>query len=405
MAKDLTQLQIRSLPEVFNFTDGHAHRSFTPEERPIAEGLSDIFFEVEREKYSEIKRTYLEAFYSLYSQTFDTTATKYLLLPSASISLEIVANFLRVRGLDLVLIEPCFDNLTNMFKRHNVGLEAFQDFWFETGEFLDRLRETHGQAICLVSPNNPTGITCSPEQFRQLVDFCKQEHRLLIIDSSFRAYKQEADQHDEYRLLQESGIEYIMIEDTGKTWPTKELKVSALAMAPSLYKTVYDIYTDFLYHHSPVTIRLLTELIRFSKADNLRTVKDNIAVNRAALHKAVEGTFLVPQERAFTSVTWLRIQNDLGGEQLAGILKEAGIFILPGTKFFWSGHSTGGQYLRIALARDPEVFARAMERLSGILELLHAREHYSSPAAAGFEGVSDASEAALAAPGSSASSQ
>jgi aspartate/methionine/tyrosine aminotransferase len=402
MEKDLTQLQIRSLPEVFNFTDGHAHRSFTPEERPIAESLSNIFFEVEREKYSELKRGYLEAFYSLYKQTFDSSLTKYLLLPSASISLEIVANFLRVRGLDLVLIEPCFDNLANMFKRHNVGLEAFHDTWLETGEFIERLHETRGQAICLVSPNNPTGITCSPEQFRRLVDFCKQEHRLLIIDSSFRPYKQDTDVHDEYRILQESGIEYIMIEDTGKTWPTKELKVSVLAMAPSLYKTVYDIYTDFLYHHSPVTIKFLTELIRFSEIDNLRAVKDNIAVNRTALYTAVEGTFLVPIERAFTSVTWLRIRNDLSGEQLAGILREAGIFVLPGTKFFWSGRPTEGEYLRIALAREPEVFARAMERFSGILQLLQARHHYSPE---GFDGVSDASAAFLAVPGSSANSQ
>lgn len=367
MAEDLTQLQIRSLPETYNFTDGHAHRPFDEHERAAVGSLDDIFFAVERERQAELERTYVEVFYRLHHQTVQGSKTKYLLLPSASLSLEVVANYLRLAKLDLALIEPCFDNLANMFKRHTIPLEPFPDRHLEAADLPERLAQIRSKAICLVSPNNPTGITCSPKAFRQLVAFCKQEHRLLIVDSSFRAYKQAEDIFDEYDLLQRSGIEYIMVEDTGKTWPTKELKVSVLAMPYSIYDAVFDIYTDFLYHHSPFTIKLLTELIRFSTADNLQSIKSIIKRNRQVLYKTIEGSFLTPHEKQTTSVAWLRIDYGVTGVRLAATLKANGIFILPGQKFFWSNNSKGDQYVRIALAREPEAFARAMQRFGETL--------------------------------------
>ncbi|HEX7963208.1 MAG TPA: pyridoxal phosphate-dependent aminotransferase [Candidatus Saccharimonadales bacterium] len=371
MAKDLTQLQIRSLPEVFNFTDGHVHRSLDENERKVAERLSDIFLSVERERQSEVERAYVDAFYGMYRQTINADKTKYLFLSSASLSLEVTANYVRMAGLDLALIEPCFDNLANMFKRHKVPLESLPDHYLEAENIDELLPTIKSKAICIVSPNNPTGITYTPEIFKKLVDFCKREHRLLIIDSSFRAYKDPDFIFDEYGLLQESGIDYILIEDTGKTWPTKELKVSLLAVSSNIYKDVFDIYTDFLYHHSTVVVRFLTEFIKVSAADNLKTAKGVVATNRRALYQALEGSFLTPREKGFTSVAWLKITNGMRADALCALLKANGIFVLPGQHFYWNGGTdqdgNGGDcYIRVALARDTDKFNRALVRLKEV---------------------------------------
>ena len=45
-------------------------------------------------------------------------------------------------------------------------------------------------------------------------------------------------------------------------------------------------------------------------------------------------------------------------------LRELGIYVLPGTYFYWSSPERGEDYLRIALARDPELFAEACRALS-----------------------------------------
>jgi aspartate/methionine/tyrosine aminotransferase len=46
---------------------------------------------------------------------------------------------------------------------------------------------------------------------------------------------------------------------------------------------------------------------------------------------------------------------------------DVGVAVLPGTGFFWSTPSRGQDYVRIALARDPQMFASAMTQLSAAL--------------------------------------
>ena len=306
MEKDLTQLEILHLPETYNLTDGHAHRRLNHSEQKIANKMAAIFDTTEREQQPELEKEYVLAFYDL---NYDKT--HYLCMPTASASLELVGNYLRLAGLDAALIEPCFDGLANIFKRHDIALESIPDDWLgkSPADFRASLQTLRSKAICIVSPNNPTGNAYDEANFKELVAFCQEEHRLLILDTTFRTYKDEAHIFDEYALLQASDIDYIVIEDTGKTWPTKELKVSVLAMNSRIFKTVYDIYSDFIYHHSPFTIRLVTEFIKNSKRDNLASVKDVVCANRKALYDAVQDTVLMPCEKSFASVSWLRITS------------------------------------------------------------------------------------------------
>jgi len=367
MEKDLTQLEILRLPETFNLTDGHAHRPFNAAERKIVDGMGTVFHEVEREKQRELEKEYIAAFYDLTRQSVDYSQTNYMLLPSASASLELVANYLRLSHLDIALIEPCFDGLANVFKRHDVPLEPIPDTWLDQSaqQFGESLRSLHSKAICIVSPNNPTGSVYTEEQFRELLAFCRDEGRTLILDTTFRPYKDDAHIFDEYALLRESGIEYIVIEDTGKTWPTKELKVSILAVSHSIHKMVYDIYSDFIYHHSPFIISLVTAFIKNSKADGLASVKDVVNTNRQALREAVAGSILTPCEKPFASVSWLKINAPVTATQVTDAFARHGVFVLPGNHFFWSGTSltdgapTGEKYVRVSLVRDPASFARA----------------------------------------------
>ncbi|HSW98956.1 MAG TPA: pyridoxal phosphate-dependent aminotransferase [Candidatus Saccharimonadales bacterium] len=374
MEKDLTQLEILHLPETYNLTDGHAHRRLTAAEQPIADSLPRLFHETERERQQELESEYLKAFYGLTRQTIDHNSVRYLFLPSASMSLELVANYLRLANLDLALIEPCFDNLANMFKRHKVKLEAFPESYLEeTPEVFDEFLHTlRSKAICLVTPNNPTGTALDEAHFGKLVEYCKQHNKLLILDTSFRVYKEDADIFDEHRLLQESGIDYMVVEDTGKTWPTKELKVSVLAVKDSLFPEVYDIYTDFIYHHSPFVVELLTKFITLSKSDKLQAVRSVVAENRRALYKAIEGSFLEHVEKPFCSVSWLRINTSLSATELAEKIGTYGVFLLPGYHFFWSDKMAGEKYLRVGLVRDPDTFAAAMQKLHTALEEIKA---------------------------------
>jgi len=370
MFKNLTGYEIDSLPHSFNLTDGHVFRRWSAAEEAIIDRSAQLFKDNTRQRQAEIEREYIEDFLLLARQTFDDQDLGYLTCFTASMAFEIVANYLRLNNLRLALIEPCFDNLADIFRRHQVPMHPIPDFLLEsTGDTFERvLNGLDVDAICLVTPNNPTGSALTEGNLRKLIRYCADRRKLLILDNCFRAYLPRKMVHDQYRLVLQAGIDAVLVEDTGKTWPTSEIKAPffAVTRARGLYDRIYDIYTDFLLHISPVGIKLMHEFIRLSLQDDMASIHKVVRVNREALYENLAGTFLMPCERQFASVAWLRIDFPLTGLELKRILGEHGVFVLPGNYFFWHDRRQGDQFIRVALTRDADAFRNAAVLLGDV---------------------------------------
>jgi aspartate/methionine/tyrosine aminotransferase len=268
------------------------------------------------------------------------------------------------------LIEPCFDNLADIFRRHEIPLCPISDTLLEApGETFERaLSGFDSNAICLVTPNNPTGMTLTEENLRRLLRFCKERGKLLIADHCFRHYLPRPLVYDQYRLVREAGVDAVLVEDTGKTWPTSEIKAPffAVSRGNGFFDRIYDIYTDFLLHVSPVGIKLMHEFVRLSDKDEMASIHEVVRMNRRALQENLAGTFLTPCEHPFASVAWLRIDHSLTAMELKQILDAEGVFVLPGPHFFWNDPRKGEKFIRIALARDADVFREAVALLGKV---------------------------------------
>jgi aspartate/methionine/tyrosine aminotransferase len=374
MFTNLTGYEIDSLRHSFNLADGHAFRRWSPEEEALIDQSAQFFKNNNRRRQIEIEGDYIQDFSRLAKQTCDINALGYLMCFTASMAFEIVANYLRLNDLTLALIQPCFDNLADIFNRHRIPMRPIPDDLLEaSGDRFQRALDTiDSDAICLVTPNNPTGMTLQEGNLRKLLQFCKNHRKLLILDNCFRAYLPRRLVYDQYRLVLEAGIDIVMVEDTGKTWPTAEIKAPffAVSRARGLFDRLYDIYTDFLLHVSPVGIRLTHEFIRLSLQDNLASIHEVVRVNRKALRKCISGTFLRSCEHSFSSVAWLRIDHSLTGMELKQVLDEHGVFVLPGSYFFWNDRSRGDRFIRVALMRDTDVFLEAATLLGKVCRKL-----------------------------------
>jgi aspartate/methionine/tyrosine aminotransferase len=370
MFRNLTGYEIDSLPRSYNLTDGHAFRRWNAAEEAVIDRSALLFKNNSRLRQAEIEREYVRDFSRLARQTWDEDALGYLMCFTASMAFEIVANYLRLNRLSLALIEPCFDNLADIFRRHDVPMRPLPDALLEAPPeaFADALGAVDSDVVCLVTPNNPTGRTLAEGNLRKLVAFCKERRKLLILDNCFRAYLPAELVHDQYRFVLESGVDAVLVEDTGKTWPTSEIKAPffAVTRGGGLFDRLYDIYTDFLLHVSPVGIKLMHEFIRLSRQDGMASVHDVVRVNRRALHANLAGTFLTPCERPFASVAWLRIDHPLSGAELKKILDARGVFVLPGNHFFWHDRRQGEKFIRVALVRDADTFGEATALLGDV---------------------------------------
>src|SRR6516165_9376605 len=149
MFKNLTGYEIDSLRQSYNLTDGHAFRRWFAAEEAIIDRSAQLFKDNNRRLQIEIEREYILDFSRLARQTCDENALGYLMCFTASMAFEIVANYLRLNQLSLTLIEPCFDNLADIFHRHQIPTRPLPDALLEapSDTFARTLRTLDSDAI------------------------------------------------------------------------------------------------------------------------------------------------------------------------------------------------------------------------------------------------------------------
>ena len=370
--RNLTEHQVAVLSEEFNLADGHAYRKWDADEMTIIDETSAKFRYLDRRNHLKIESDYFESFYRLGQQTLHKGYFERFPCFTASSGIEIIANYLRINQLSVALIEPCFDNLADILKRHNIDLTAFPEEKLvgtprELDEFLQSLNV---DVLFLVTPNNPTGTTVSQAALQRILQFCRERQVKLILDTCFRFYLPREMVYDQYEMLIAEDVDCIFIEDTGKVWPTLEIKAPFISVSRRLVDEISRINSDFLLHVSPFAISLLTDFVRLAQKNELSHIHGVVAENRAALYRQLAGTFLRPVEAKFLSVSWLKIDADLTSHDMVELLRKEQVYVLAGNMFFWADERKGDSYLRIALSREAAAFSRGAVRLGEVCRRL-----------------------------------
>lgn len=357
----LTSWEWEGLISDSNLADGHAHQSLNLSQKKIINKLPEIF------KYSESKsQEKIQAEFEKYF--FKKTGQKsYNLLPlpqyhpACSISIEVVANLLRIENKSLTLIHPTFDNLPDIFRRHNIDLNRIEE-----SELLDikKINKISTDALMIVCPNNPTGFELSKKEFKTIVEVCKKKKIMLIVDFSFRLYSSFRF-WDQYEMLYKSGVDFVVFEDTGKTLPTLDLKLGILLSSKSLNSKLKDITNDFLLNVSPFIFALLTQYIKNEKEDKPFSFQKIVDENRKILiEKFKYSNYIIENPKSKLSVAWIKIPNGGNSIKLSTFLEKNGIFVLPGNPFFWDNTELGNTYFRVALARPTDFFEKTITKLA-----------------------------------------
>ncbi|MEU3605659.1 aminotransferase class I/II-fold pyridoxal phosphate-dependent enzyme [Streptomyces sp. NPDC035033] len=375
-AADLTQHEIRALRSEHNLADAHTHQSQSPGQRRIVASLPQLWYEAEAGKQSAFEERFIDTFFRFRGQHTALGLNRTLLTYAASVSTVVAGMYLKRRGARVSLIEPCFDNLRDLLVNLDIELVSLPEQVLASADTVyDRLaRQPATEAVFLVDPNNPTGhslLTGGRRIFEEVVRFCKENNRLLVLDLCFAAFALDSPggRIDVYEILETSGVSYIAMEDTGKTWPVQDAKCALITASADIYPDLYNVHTSVLLNVSPFTLNVLTRYIEDSMADGFASVADVLSTNRAVARELTRGTVLHHQEPAVpVSVAWFRIADGApSATELQRELADEGVHVLPGTFFYWSRPERGERWIRVALARDPEDFAASMHRLRAVV--------------------------------------
>lgn len=381
--EDLTQHEIVALRTQHNLADAHTHQKQSPSQRAIVEALPTLWFEAEQSTQYHFEQKFIEAFFELHGQKGVAAMNRTLLAYAASVSMVIIGMYLKRRNLTVSLIEPCFDNLADLLKELQVGLSPLpEDVLADPSTMYENLVATvKTDVVCIVDPNNPTGFTMlahGEKSFTELIRYCVDHQKTLIMDfcfASFALCDPNVGRIPIYDLLEASGVSYIVIEDSGKTWPVQDAKCALVTTSRDLFEEIYNTQTTVILNVSPFTLNVLEKYVRDSISDGFASVRDTITTNRRTAIELLAGTVLEHVAPVVeTSVAWFAIRDPhIDSTQLQQLLIDYDVYILPGTYFFWNSPSLGDRHVRLALAREPEMFRQAVTALAAALnEIAHA---------------------------------
>jgi aspartate/methionine/tyrosine aminotransferase len=375
----LTAIEDQALSTDFNLADGHAQHLLPPKLVNELPSIRDLLSSGLISDYKQLEASVVNALFEINGQSGDPD--KSFCFYSASQAIEIASLVVRAFGRDTFLIEPTFDNLADLFSRtfFETGelarvvarnAESFvyphSKMWPIAASELSDLRFIKSLpqdiALFLVLPNNPTGDELSEEQFQRLCSSCRDRNILLIIDFCFRPYSKTMLKWDQYAIAYQSGVTFMFIEDTGKTFPLKDAKVGILSVSADLEAVCRRFRYDSILTISPIILCTLLSALEHARINSFDFYMKQIEENREYLYAVLDDLNLTVVNAAhFLPFEWLRQNNSLE-KDFVTYAKRRGVQVLPGDAFFWS-RKTDERFVRISLSRPCEYFKSAVQRL------------------------------------------
>ncbi len=364
-----TEFERMALANPVNLSDGHARQTMSAEQRAIFAKTSSHLEEVQSRSQVELEAEFVELFLRCAGQARPWDDRCQYLNYSASSALSLAAQLCRWQGRRAVLIEPCFDNIRHLLTGHGVAVEAISE---EALANPEQLADCFGPDVMLwiVQPNNPTGFCLDQVSFERLIAMLSDRGAGLVVDFTFRFFASSLYNWRQYDQLDAASIDYIGIEDTGKTWAAADLKVGMTLCSRSLAPLVHQLHDQLLLNISPLTLVILREFLRDSERRGVSSaVRIDVDHNRDIVRQLIDGGLLDSATRTGHNVPLelLALPSERDAIELWRALRSRGVDILPASNYYWSVPDLGSAQFRIPLSRPRSAIYDAVSIMTEIL--------------------------------------
>nr|WP_223242997.1 enduracididine biosynthesis enzyme MppP [Streptomyces sp. CBMA123] len=366
-AENLTQFETLALNSSMNLADGHARQQLTAAQAKIVAELPDMWAEAVLRPVAEIEQEAADSFFGMLGQhSHPFAAGRTLSCYSSSLAMEILARSLVTSSDAVALIHPTFDNIPDILRGVGLRLIPVEEEQAHDDDLPAELLRQVG-CVFVTTPNNPTGRVMTEARLTRLAEQCAEHDVVLALDTSFRGFDPDA-QFDHYTVLDGSGCRWVVIEDTGKLWPTLELKIGWLVRSANVDLPIEKIHSDILLGTSPLILLMVKRFADDGADGGLTELQRTIAENRALVRAELAGVpdIAFVDEHARTSVERLHVGSRLALDVWSAV-RSHNLYVLPCQKFHWARPDEGERMLRLALSRNPSTLVTGAQVLRSAL--------------------------------------
>jgi len=351
-----------------NVAEGYPRFGFTAHQQEIVDRFPDFMAEANRVPYSILESRAQRALLHAVGQRSAPVGTgRILSYYAAGVAIDIVGRCLAGRTERVAVIHPTLDCLPALIRSRGVQVVPFNESRFDRRDPLDGLDGIGG--LYIANPNNPTGTVVDATRLRRLAESCARREVALAIDACFRVFDKRA-QYDHYAILDETGVDYVVVEDTGKLWPLGGVRLSFLAFAEHSQLGIPEASSDLLMMAPPFSTLVVEAFAHDLAAGGMDVIHDRLTRNRDILAAALEDCPLatLDSRESKVSMALVKLAPGISSTRLWGHLLRRGVSSVPGRPMWWARPGQGERYLRVALAREPDVVERAGREIRAELE-------------------------------------
>lgn len=361
---NLTTMEVDALTDVdggLNLTDGHARLPLTEQQVAIVARVPDMFAAACTRPFPEIENEAHTAFLHAVGQhSAPIGSGRILSCYSSTLATDIVARALPA-GATVAVLHPTFDNIADLMVTRGLHLVPLTEEQLLAKDWPER----PVSVVVVTHPNNPTGLVTPRKHLASLARHAAERGQTVIIDASFRGQVKAA-QYDCYEVLESAGVDWIVIEDTGKLWPTHELKIGMLAYSERTRIPIERAFSESLLAASPVVLQLVTALAADWTDGGYERAHAHVQRNREVVRTALETVGLQLADPD-SEISVARVEMPDDGPDSALLHKELltrGVHVLPCSPFHWADPPSGLRYIRLSLARPPETVTAAARSMA-----------------------------------------
>jgi aspartate/methionine/tyrosine aminotransferase len=384
---NLTTMEVEALTDVdggLNLTDGHARQVLSEQQAAIVAQIPTMFAHASRRAFPQIEREAHAAFLGAVGQhSAPVGSGRILSCYSSTLATDIVARALPA-GATIAVLHPTFDNIADLFVTRGLRLVPLT----EEELLAEKWPGPEVRAVVVTHPNNPTGLVIPEGHLRSLAEHAVRNGQSVVIDASFRGQVRDA-QYDSYAVLEAAGADWITIEDTGKLWPTHEMKIGLIAYSERTKLPIQRAFSESLLSASPVMLQLVGALAADWASGGYERARALVDRNRDSVRAAI-GPVGLRLADPHSQISVARIELPTGGPDSSLLYKDMltrGVHVLPCAPFHWADPQSGLRFIRISLARPFEIVDRAARLLAQAYRQLSAGPGSTAKAAAPARGA------------------
>ena len=254
---------------------------------------------------------------------------------------------------------PAYRNILKAVGADAVDLQTGPDTNFQPSpELLDRAAATGAvDGLIVASPSNPTGTMIHPDEFKVLVEYCRDNAIRLISDEIYHGIT--------YGDLAETVLRYtddaIVINSFSKYFSMTGWRLGWMVVPEDLHRSMECLSQNLFI--SPPTLSQYAGIKAFDCRQELNGYVARYAENRALLLEQLPKAgfeTLAPAEGAFYIYADIANLTNDSQEFCRRMLAETGVAATPGVDF---DPERGNRYMRFSFAGGKESIGEAARRL------------------------------------------